>query len=164
MPIGLAGEHPVDGKPDDLQIEQKTGLFSVDQIVVEPFSHFVFVECAAPEPLCLGKAGNAGRHDVPVVVVIKYFIPVKTLLNRVRTGAYKAHVSLKNINNLRQLVQVGFSEKLAEAEYSPVPSLCNHRLAIYRLLFYKMHGPEFKAGKGFTEQPGSFLFKNNGAR
>ena len=63
------------------------------------------------------------------------------MVEHVRTRAYDAHVALKDIEELRQLVNIGLPHEVAERK---LPRVVLRRLFHVRVLVH-VHGPEFIA-------------------
>ena len=80
------------------------------------------------------------------------------MVEHVRTRAYHAHVALQDVEELRQLVDIGLAHELAEGKLARVVLRGLHRIGI----LVDMHRTELQAGEGLAIDARALLAEEDG--
>src|ERR1700683_3689543 len=127
----------------DTQIEPEAGIAYIERIPLVPAEDLFEINCRPAITLDLCEAGNTGFHQVAKLIRIHYAGEIDTIVIHVRSRSYDAHLTNKNIQELRQFVQIGMTEKTAHPGDSGISF--GRRLRIgFRI---DAHRPELETGE-----------------
>src|SRR5260370_27383883 len=131
----------------------------VIEVVIHPCLHLFQLRRLTSATVDLREAGDAGQYFVSHHVALDEFAIFLVMRHGVGTGAHQAHTALKDIDELRQLIQGGASE------YGP--DACDAAVAPRRLpdllsVLGHAHGPEFVHGNLASIQTVTALLEYDG--
>ena len=112
----FAAKKAEQGHGDNLQIEGQTPIAQVIKIVFNPFRD----RSIAPPSVHLGPSGDPGFEHMAGVVAINFLQEPLHEKGALRARSHDTHVSLQDVQELRQLVEIGPSQ---EGSYFGAPRI-----------------------------------------
>lgn len=145
---------------DNLDIKPERPVLYIPDITADTFLHLpellgLTTEPGNLSPTCDTRLGEVANH----ILIYQASIHL-CMMQHVRARTHNTHVSLKNIEELRKLIYVRLSHKVAESKFTWVVLCCLCPVCI----LVHMHGTEFKTVEGITIQTRSCLFEENWTR
>ena len=153
-------QHVQERAPHDAEVEPETPVFHVPDVGLHAVLHLVHCFRLAAEALHLCPSRDAGFYQMAHHVTADQARVFLRMEQHVRARPYEAHVAFEHIDELRQLVDVGFTHQVAEFEFARVVLGGLYAVAV----FVDVHASELQAIELFSVQSVPLLFKENRPR
>src|SRR6185312_1410706 len=135
----VAQDHPY-GLQEDLDVEPGRPVAQVFEVVAYALRHLLQGLGLAPEAVDLRQSRDPGPHFVADHVAIDQLAVQLVVDDGMRPRPHQAHLALKHIEELRQLIERGLAQERADAGH---PRIALARLRHHGAIFAHSHGAEF---------------------
>ena len=128
---------------DDADVKQQRPVLYVFYVLLHAIFHLTQFLCLTTESRHLGKAGDARFCQVANHVAVDDVGIFLCVLQHVRTGTHNRHVAQQHVDELWELVNVGFAHDIAVGEFAWVVFGGLKPVGV----FVHVHRPELQAIK-----------------
>ena len=149
-----------DGEEDDSDVEPERPVLDIPDVLLYALLHFPQLFRLAAAAAHLSPSGDAGEAEMSYHVFVDDFSILLGVCQHVRSGSYDAHVAFEDIEELRELIDVGMPDEVAEREFSWVVLGGLHLVGVA----VDVHGPELVTCECFPVESRSLLLEEDGSR
>ena len=158
--VFLAPEHVGYCFYHDADVEQESPVLNIPQVSSYPAFHLGKFFGFSPVAGDLRPSGNSGFDKVAHHVFVNQLGIFLCMFQHMGSGTYNGHLSFEYINELRQFVQIAFTQEVAELGLAGI--ILGSLQLIGQCVHF--HGTELIAFKDFPVFPVSLLFEEYGTR
>ena len=108
------------GLEDNLDIEPERPVLDIPNVFLYAFLHLPQFLGLTTATIHLGIAGDAGTTEMAHHVLVDDVAVLFGVGKHMRTGTDDAHVAFQHVEELRELVDVGLADEVAEGKFSRV--------------------------------------------
>src|SRR5258708_14831107 len=114
------GEKKQDGLTENTKVQEKTRIAHIKSIPLIPPENSFKIRSRSVKAFYLGQAGDTGFYEIPVVMPRYQHSKLMNVGKHIRPRSHDTHRPQKDIKELRQFIQMGFTKQFSEPGDPPV--------------------------------------------
>ena len=153
-------ENTLERQPDDTDVQPDAPVLDIPDVTPDAPLHLPELLRLTPEASHLRPTSHARLHEVAHHILINQLRVLLRMRQHVRSGPHDTHPALQHIKELRQLVDIRLTHKIAEGI---LPRIILRRLHPVRILVH-VHRAELIALKLLAIQSRPYLLEQDRPR
>lgn len=110
----IAFHGTIDGQKDNAQVQPQTPVLHIPYVMLDPFAQLILFFNLTTEPIDLRPSRHAGFDKMADHIFSHDLRKGFRMQQHMRPGTYDGHITHKHIDELRQLVEIGFPEEFSK--------------------------------------------------